>query len=69
VLSSRIRPEIIGKNPGNSRLKYCFHVPDTSRVHLQDPMTFLRDPVAETIALGRRFNMIFNFWMSSLFSI
>jgi hypothetical protein len=59
VLSGRIRPEIIGKNPENSSREYCFHVPDIFRVSLQDPMTFphifckiLRDPVAETIALG-----------------
>ncbi len=59
VLSGRIFPEIIGKNPGNSRPEYCFHVPGISRVFLQDPVTFphlswkiLRDPVAETIDLG-----------------
>jgi hypothetical protein len=39
-LSGRIRPEIIRKNPGNSRREYCFHVPDISRVSLQDPVTF-----------------------------
>jgi hypothetical protein len=45
VLSGTIHPEIIGKNPGNSRPEYCFHVPGISRV-------FLKDPVAGTIDLG-----------------
>jgi hypothetical protein len=40
VVSGRIRPEIIGKNPENSGREYCFHVPDISRVSLQDPVTF-----------------------------
>ncbi len=45
MLSGRIRPEIIGKNPGNSRPEYCFHVPGFSRL-------FLQDTVAGTIDLG-----------------
>ncbi len=40
VDSGRIRPEIIGKNPGNFRREYCFHIPDISCVSLQDPVTF-----------------------------
>jgi hypothetical protein len=59
VLSARIRPEITGKNPGNSQPEYCFHVPGISRVFLQDPVTFphlswkiLRDLLAATIDLG-----------------
>jgi hypothetical protein len=59
VLSERILQEIIGKNPENSGREYCFHVPDISRVLLQDPVTFqhlsckiLRDPVAGMIDLG-----------------
>jgi hypothetical protein len=59
----RIRPEIIGKNPGNFRPEYCFHVPGISRVFLQDPVTFpylswkiLRDPGAGTIDLGGKRN-------------
>jgi hypothetical protein len=40
VLSSRIRSEIIGKNPENYRPEYCFHVPGISRVSLKDPVTF-----------------------------
>jgi hypothetical protein len=58
VLSGRILPEIIGKNPENSRQDYCFHVPDLSRVFLQDSVIFphlsykiLRDPVAGRIDL------------------
>jgi len=45
VLSGRIRPETICKNPENSWQEYCFHVPDISRISLQHP-------VAGTIALG-----------------
>jgi hypothetical protein len=63
VLSGRIRPEIIGKNPENSRREYCFHLPDISRVSLHDPVIFLhlsckilQDPVAGTIALGLQKN-------------
>ncbi len=59
VLSGRIHPEIIGKNPVNSRPEYCLHVPAISRVFLHDPVTFphlfckiLRDPMAGTIDLG-----------------
>jgi hypothetical protein len=40
VLSGRIRPEIIRKNPENSRPENCFHVPGFSRVFLQHPVTF-----------------------------
>jgi len=46
LLSGRIRPEIIGKNLENSCWEYCFHVPDISRVILQDP-------AAGTIDLGK----------------
>jgi hypothetical protein len=52
VLSGRIRPEIIGKNAGNPRPEYCFHVPGISRV-------FLKDPVTGTIDLGNHFS---NHW-------
>jgi len=52
VLSGRIHPEIIGKNPGNSQPEYCFHVPGISRVFLQDTVTFLEDLVAGPIDLG-----------------
>jgi hypothetical protein len=58
VLSGRILPGIIGKNPENSRPEYCFHVPGISCVFLRDPVTFphlswkiLRDLVAGTIDL------------------
>jgi hypothetical protein len=34
VLSGMIRPEIIGKDPGNSRPEYCFHVSGISRVFI-----------------------------------
>jgi len=37
VLSGRINPEIIGKNPGHYRPEYCFHV---SGISLKDPVTF-----------------------------
>jgi len=37
VLSGRIHPETIGKNPGHYRPEYCFHVPGIS---LKDPVTF-----------------------------
>jgi hypothetical protein len=40
VLSSSIRPEIIGKNPENYRREYCFHVSGISHVSLNDPVTF-----------------------------
>jgi hypothetical protein len=40
VAFGRIRPEIIGKNPDNSRPEYYFHVPGISRLFLQDPVTF-----------------------------
>jgi hypothetical protein len=59
VLPVRIRPEIIGKNPGNSQPEYCCHILGISRVFLQDPLTFphifwkiLLDLVAGTIDLG-----------------
>ena len=41
VLSARNWSEIIGKNPEIFRLEYCFHVPVTSGVFLQDPAFFL----------------------------
>ncbi len=40
MLSGGIHPEIIEKNPGNSRLEYCFYVPGISRIFLQDPAAF-----------------------------
>jgi hypothetical protein len=43
------------KSSENSGREYCFHVPDISRVVLQDPETFLQDPVAGMIDLGRNF--------------
>ena len=59
VLFGRNRPEIIGKNPENSRRKYCFHVPAISRVFLQDTVTFrafpcrfLQYPFSGIIGLG-----------------
>jgi hypothetical protein len=33
------------KNPHNFRSEYCFHDPAISGVFLQDPVTFLNDPV------------------------
>ena len=40
ALSTRYWSEIIGKNPEIFRLEYCFHVPVTSGVFLQDPAFF-----------------------------
>ena len=55
--------ECIGKNPEIFRPEYCFHVPVTSGVFLQDPAffpplscRFLRNLVTEIFDLGRELN-------------